>query len=389
MYSEAPEGDRFGPPPADTLPQPYGVDTWGPKELTATSEDPFLNRQGPPGPYGGDYRGAPKFGGGGFPGGPAGDNFGGYGSASYGGGAPGMSYGGAGRDFPQKRPPYFHTTSLCLLIFLPTGVFLAISLFLATLLHQARAACLMLITICLGMSFLLMAVRNNRGGPNYWFNLGFLCFVATFTASTAGIWNFDRNLGVYWAYEGQRDYSNVLPNEPALNHLDAGRIRFSSDAKLDFVNSVGYKDGNTFCVVPIVGPSPAAPVQFWAAGVDCCGRSGNFTCGDAGKGEVHSGLVYLEPAYKRFRKDPVDQFRLAVREAATLHGLASSPDALFIQWVADPDTAQRGHWKAGVGFLVSSSFVYLAVSVVVGVTLHFGRGPSASRSRAKLEGRSA
>ena len=30
--------------------------------------------------------------------------------------------------------------------------------------------------------------------PSYWCNLGFLCLVATLTASTAGIWNFERTL---------------------------------------------------------------------------------------------------------------------------------------------------------------------------------------------------
>ena len=51
-----------------------------------------------------------------------------------------------------------------------------------------------------------------------------------------------RTFGVFWASEVQRDYSNVLPGEPALSHLDAGRIRFGPDARLDFANSARYKD---------------------------------------------------------------------------------------------------------------------------------------------------
>jgi len=299
-------------------------------------------------------------------------------------------YSPSARDSVAKRPPYFHTASLGLLIFLPAGVFLVISLSVATLLHQARAVCWALLTVCVGACLLLMAVRSRRDGPNYWCNLGFLCLVATLTASTAGIWNFERTFGVFWASEGQRDYSNVLPGEPALSHLDAGRIRFGPDARLDFANSARYKDGRrTYCVVPIVqGARPAPAVQFWAAGVDCCGGSGNFSCGDASDRGARSGLVYLEPADRLwFGEGPLESFRLAATESAKMRGAASSPDALFVRWLAEPDAAQLAFWRAGVGFLVSSSAVYLAVSVVVGATLHFGRGP-AWRSGVRLESRS-
>merc|ERR1719168_484085 len=105
---------------------------------------------------------------------------------------------------------------------------------------------------------------------------------------------------------------NVMPEEPALSHLDAGKITFSKDARVDFEVVTGLADGQRYCVAPIVGKSPMTTVQYWAAGVDCCSQDGNFTCHDVGSKTAHAGLVYLDYGPRR---GDLEKFRRAAREA--------------------------------------------------------------------------
>mmetsp|Transcript_71273 Transcript_71273/g.230829 ORF Transcript_71273/g.230829 Transcript_71273/m.230829 type:complete len:297 (-) Transcript_71273:272-1162(-) len=278
-----------------------------------------------------------------------------------------------------QRPQAFHTMSLGLLVMLPTLMFLMISLFVVFLFHSVQPVIWVVVAICLLVSLVFMSARkvHMRDSPNFWLNLGSLCALATVAATAASLYNWQRHLARYWAYEGQRAYTNVLPSEPALSHLDAGRLLFSADARLDFAGAGVHGDSGRLCVAPILGSAPQATVEYWAAGVGCCGPAGNFSCGAADDNQARGGLVFLTDGAAA---GLLDGFRRAARHVGAARGLPPSADALFVQWVADPQEAQRGIWGEGMRFLVGSAAAYLGLSVVAGTALHCcRRAPAKSR----------
>eukprot|EP00413_Alexandrium_margalefii_P030233 CAMPEP_0204562516 /NCGR_PEP_ID=MMETSP0661-20131031/33796_1 /ASSEMBLY_ACC=CAM_ASM_000606 /TAXON_ID=109239 /ORGANISM="Alexandrium margalefi, Strain AMGDE01CS-322" /LENGTH=166 /DNA_ID=CAMNT_0051570007 /DNA_START=172 /DNA_END=668 /DNA_ORIENTATION=+ len=164
----------------------------------------------------------------------------------------------------------------------PIFIFLMISFFMVFLWQSAQSVIWIAVAVCFLASLVLMNARKTsmRDGPNFWFSLGCLCFLATAASTAAGACNGRRHVAHYWAYAGQRSYSNVLPGEPALSHLDAGSVAFSADARLDFARATAYAGGGRrFCVAPVLGAAPQTVVHYWAAGVDCCPPGGGFACG--------------------------------------------------------------------------------------------------------------
>jgi len=265
------------------------------------------------------------------------------------------------------RPQYFHLMSLGLLISVPLGIFTVLTVLFAFAFHRASSVVWVIVGLSFGLSLVFMAVRPTREGPRYWFNLGFLCLVATSVAVACGNVNWKRNFSRYWAYDGQRTYTNVLPNEAALSHLDAGKILFSEDAHIDLASAVGFKDEKLFCVAPIVGQTTESEVEYWAAGIGCCGKAGTFDCDDAKMREAHGGLVHLEHT---------SNFVKAAKQAQALNGLVSSEDALFVQWVENPDQAQKVYWHRGVTFAVGGIIIYVVFALLCGCMLHFRRAPA-------------
>eukprot|EP00408_Alexandrium_pacificum_P028763 CAMPEP_0171207670 /NCGR_PEP_ID=MMETSP0790-20130122/27692_1 /TAXON_ID=2925 /ORGANISM="Alexandrium catenella, Strain OF101" /LENGTH=280 /DNA_ID=CAMNT_0011673241 /DNA_START=187 /DNA_END=1029 /DNA_ORIENTATION=+ len=273
--------------------------------------------------------------------------------------------------------------SLGLLVLLPISMFLVISFLMVYLSHSAQAGIWLAVILfsLISLIFMMARKRNTRDGPNFWLNLGLLCFLATTIATILGIYNMQNHTSRYWAYTGQRSYSNVLPSEPALSHIDAGTIFFSADARLDVARSAGYSSGeHIFCVAPVLGTAQQSVVHYWAAGFDCCRTSGNFTCGPVTKPEARGGLVYLWTGH--FASPHLDDFRRAAKEAKRAFGLEPSPDALFLDWSDDPDQSLQAFWNDGIHFFLCSVVIYTSFSLAIGSALHCCRRGS---PRTKLE----
>eukprot|EP00928_Gymnodinium_smaydae_P082166 TRINITY_DN65568_c0_g1_i1.p1 TRINITY_DN65568_c0_g1~~TRINITY_DN65568_c0_g1_i1.p1 ORF type:complete len:289 (-),score=45.32 TRINITY_DN65568_c0_g1_i1:185-1051(-) len=272
--------------------------------------------------------------------------------------------------FNDERPNNFHTMSLSIVIMCPTLMFVFISCSFAFVYHSSAVAVWANVALCVAIAGVFLLVRQTRQGtPMFWFNLGILCLVAVASAVYYGRRNFDRHFGVFWAYEGQRSYSNVSPDEPAASHLDAGRIVFTEGVRVDASRARAFEN---YCVAPIVGPKASAVVNYWSAGVGCCRSTEGmeFRCGEQSP-SARSGLVYLDdhPAISGFRRAAASG---SGDDAAKL-----GEEALFVQWVLNADKAQRSYYHLGVGSLIWTSVSYWALSILVGVCFHFGQ-----RSRA-------
>jgi len=145
-------------------------------------------------------------------------------------------------------------------------------------------------------------------------------------------------------------YSNVDPSSQMLwsgeqvpargrRYQDAGKIYFSHMAVLDRSRAASFKDGNLYCVAPIINPScnKNCGFDFWAVGINCCSDlAADFRCGDYNSTHAKSGLRQVVETWRPF-------FRLAVLQAEGFHGLTSR-HPLFFHWVEDP-VAELHSWR--------------------------------------------
>jgi len=225
---------------------------------------------------------------------------------------------------------------------------------------------------------ILNARREGRPGM-FWIFVGVLCFFAVLVGALAGFFNYHRLMSSYWAYEGRRMYANVRPSESAIGHSDAGMIEFSADAHIWVDHSLGYTDGDLYCVAPIVaGKNKSAAtsgltVEYFAAGENCCGQRGGFTCNDAGVPSAHAGLVILETS--PYVPSNLDEYRKAAVEAGAALGMAVSTDPVFIKWTANPQAMQDTLWENSVGFLAGCIIMHWLFSVIVGFVRHYTSRP--------------
>jgi len=144
-----------------------------------------------------------------------------------------------------------------------------------------------------------------------------------------------------------RSYSGVYVQQPAIAFADASFIRFAGDAKVDDTKGVGYvalESGlDRYCVAPIVDSASVGHVEFWAVGINCCGKRGGFECGAAGEPGVHDGLVvrdprqhdvlyewmgkYLAPSIARR-----EIFIEAIKQAEAVHGITYNVEPILLRW---------------------------------------------------------
>mmetsp|Transcript_43950 Transcript_43950/g.71229 ORF Transcript_43950/g.71229 Transcript_43950/m.71229 type:complete len:320 (+) Transcript_43950:81-1040(+) len=207
--------------------------------------------------------------------------------------------------------------------------------------------------------------RREDGQPLWYIFLFASSALALFLAITLGNVNYVTNTVPFLDAGNMNDYMNVSPKEYKGNQLmDAGRIHFSADAKLDLTKSMGFKNLDTYCVVPItVGSTAGGPEQlenydFWAIGTNCCsGHVADFHCGEYNNVAAHAGLRLMKDEMRSY-------FRLAVQQAEAAYNIKAN-HPIFLYWMQDPQTeiiayhsAAHANWLLGV-------FVALAVQLLL------------------------
>eukprot|EP00747_Dinoflagellata_sp_TGD_P210720 gnl/TRDRNA2_/TRDRNA2_83983_c0_seq1.p1 gnl/TRDRNA2_/TRDRNA2_83983_c0~~gnl/TRDRNA2_/TRDRNA2_83983_c0_seq1.p1 ORF type:complete len:620 (+),score=112.69 gnl/TRDRNA2_/TRDRNA2_83983_c0_seq1:250-2109(+) len=149
-----------------------------------------------------------------------------------------------------------------------------------------------------------------------------------------------------WLEEG-RLYTGVYAQQPAAAFSDAAIVRFAGGAKVDDTQALGVKDLDggimNYCVAPIIDEQFVGRVEYWAIGVNCCDKMGNFECNDARLENINSGFVVHDPAKSdvlfwglgKYLAPPEarrDMFMKAVRLAEKVHGVVSSDKPMFLKW---------------------------------------------------------
>lgn len=279
----------------------------------------------------------------------------------------------SGEDRGAVKGFGFHVQSLGLLVLLPWSVFVSTFCSLTFLYHRSHLVVWSFIFLVAVFSIMFVAISSrNRRGPIYLF-LGCLCTFSLMTAIAAGLLNYYEYGIKYWTIEEGRMYSNVRPDESAMGHIDAGRISFSPDARLDTQRSVGYKShGTVYCVAPIVGDQDPASVQYFAVGEDCCSQRGDFNCDAAWDPKARSGVVVITKG--PFGDSKKKWYSKAAEEAGGAYDFATAKTPLFVQWVADPDAVQDEYWDRCLMFAVCACLLHFVASALLGFVLHFMSG---------------
>lgn len=143
-------------------------------------------------------------------------------------------------------------------------------------------------------------------------------------------------------------------------YQDAGKVYFSHDTVVDRSKAMSFKDGNLYCVAPIVNPNckKDCGYDFWAVGINCCSDlAADFSCGAFNSTRARSGLRQVVETWRPF-------FRLAVVQAEGIHGLTSQ-HPLFFHWTEDPVAALQSWKYAGYRNLIIAMIFSFCINVLI------------------------
>lgn len=263
-------------------------------------------------------------------------------------------------DANKVKPQFFTFMQLVSLLAVPSFICVVTCTLFADFFHTAHAFVFIFVTT--GIATCLFAYYGDvrRQEQPYRSTMALWILAALVVATVAGSYAYFFYYSRYWSYRDSFSYANILPSEPAASYADAGKIIFAREARIDESKAMGYKDGKTYCVAPILDDSDNLDVEFWAVGTDCCGARGSFSCDDAWDPKAKAGVVISH-------SDRFTQYDLAVKQAVAAYGLKSANEPLFVRWVVDPTKVEENLKRVGNGilFAVSVIFAMMAGSAAV------------------------
>lgn len=213
--------------------------------------------------------------------------------------------------------------------------------------------------VILGIAYsALQNLRGGEDGQSWYFFLLLSCGANLALAVILGNMNFRTNMVPFMDVNNMNEYDMVNPAESKGNQLmDAGRIHFVPESKLDISHSMGFRNMDTYCVAPIsVGEQDN--YDFWAVGLNCCsGHVADFHCGEFNNPTAHAGLRLM-------RDDLRSYFRLAVQQAEAAYNIRAN-HPIFFYWMQDPATEISAYESAAYTNWMVGIFVALGVQLLL------------------------
>eukprot|EP00434_Breviolum_minutum_P016246 symbB.v1.2.014317.t2/scaffold1020.1/size145545/5 len=194
-----------------------------------------------------------------------------------------------------------------------------------------------------------LAFRSDETDPKWYTFFTFAMLAAVLVAAACGEWNYRTYNESVYDLQNMNAYPDVNPAELKGQQLmDAGRLYFASETALDLKKAMSFKNGETYCVAPIVlGKHQMPSYDYWAVGVNCCpGQSPDFRCGEYNNGHARAGLRLM-------RDDERPFYRLAVQQAEAAYNIRAE-HPMFFHWVQDPVAMINERADAGVRFVFKS-----------------------------------
>jgi hypothetical protein len=191
---------------------------------------------------------------------------------------------------------------------------------------------------------------------------GFSFFPAVAFGVLAGLYVFDSYAIFPMFYQNTQTYRNVVPSQPGLAVADAGKIVFSTESFVETRHAISYiaENGNTYCVAPINDKNNQSRMEYWAAGMNCCGN-GEFTCDAAQDPAASAGIVVFDNNgyFEEARHDYYDKARM---KAESTYQLLSVLEPMYVRWVqeADLDMLSTDYGRRAFASVLTLTLVYLA-----------------------------
>eukprot|EP00931_Biecheleriopsis_adriatica_P083944 TRINITY_DN5762_c0_g1_i1.p1 TRINITY_DN5762_c0_g1~~TRINITY_DN5762_c0_g1_i1.p1 ORF type:complete len:312 (+),score=56.90 TRINITY_DN5762_c0_g1_i1:99-1034(+) len=271
---------------------------------------------------------------------------------------------------PQRRAVNLASLAVCL--FLPWLIFTVVYSVSSLSIHYTNPASVLLVEVLAGAVLLLLGqsafqnLRQDYGQPSWYVFLFLTSALALTAAAFFGDSNYKTNMVPLMDIQNMNSYDVVDPSQSKGNQLmDAGRVHFTPEAKLDIAHSLGFKNLDTYCVAPITSTDKPGNYDFWAVGLNCCsGHMPDFHCGEYNNPSAHSGLRLM-------RDDLRSYFRLAVQQAEAAYNIQAN-HPVFFYWMQDPQTevsayenAAYTNWMVGVFVALGVQLVLVVVATII------------------------
>jgi hypothetical protein len=192
-----------------------------------------------------------------------------------------------------------------------------------------------------------------RADDDTWFLfLGMMTALAALLGVVYGTFVYSSYTSPYYNLSQLHYYNDTDPAMSGQAYLDAGSIEFKMGSYVDVGRSLGYKDGNTYCVAPIKFGKDILPnLDFWAAGVNCCGGGLQGGGGDGFPGSFNC-FIDRQDAFVRGGLRITDNSQLAFYKVALMQAdeefQRTSKHPIFITWMPDPAGRIQQYWHSGV-----------------------------------------
>lgn len=315
-----------------------------------------------------------------------------------GAGGEGMGYFGMPPNNPPRKEPFYrkriaggkrirvNITPIAVCMFVPWILFDFIAAMMSFAMHHSAAAACFIIFIVLVVVFGILLAHSlvniyrtwaksmttgteSGAGPNWYFVMLALCLLAVVLAVALGDRNYWINMQPYYDALDMDTYKGVdVVRTRGTELMDAGRVTFTPPTRLDLKRAMGFKNQDTYCVVPITSAINGVTVglkvyDFWAVGKNCCSAgNADFHCNDYSHPGVHGGMRVM-------RDEDRDFYRLAVQQAESVYQIKAS-HPLFFHWVQDPDVSVYEKRRDGFKYyfiMILGHFAFQLVMVAAAV----------------------
>lgn len=207
------------------------------------------------------------------------------------------------------------------------------------------------------------SLRKNavyKGLSARWYNLSLVLFTTAFVSGCLfGNLNYWYYSHTFYTVSSMKSYSNINPTESnGVRLMDAGKIYFSDNARLESAMGMSFTTLDTYCVAPIIDNTPnssLASYDLWAVGMNCCSASNPyFGCGEYNNPHARAGVRQTFEEQRLY-------FRLAVQQAEAAYNIEAK-NPIFFYWVQDPDYEVSKLFHMGYKYWVLMQGMHFAVN---------------------------